>query len=59
MNSNYRTSSRWQRFLAALAAGILTGTLFTAVAVGLTGNDGFSLFTHYDHEAAHAVVQPA
>ena len=59
MNSNYRTSSRWQRFLAALAAGILTGTLFTAVAVGLTGNEGFSLFTHYDDEAAQAVVQPA
>lgn len=57
MNSDYRTSSRWQRFLAALAAGVLTGTLFTFVAVGLTGHEGFSL--HYDDEAAQAVVQPA
>lgn len=59
MNSDYRTSSRLQRILAALAASIVTGTLFASVALGLTGDEGWSLLAHEDGQAAHAVVLPA
>lgn len=59
MNSDYSNSSRLQRFLAVLVAGVVTGTLFAAVALGLTGADGWSLFAHYDDGAAQAVVNAA
>jgi hypothetical protein len=59
VNSDYSTSSRWQRFLAAIAASVLTGTLFAAVALGLTGDERWSLFAQHDDGAAPAVVRPA
>lgn len=57
VNSGYTTPSRLVRVIAVLAASVLTGTLFTAVAFGLTGDGGWSLFSHYD--AAQAGVRPA
>jgi hypothetical protein len=59
VNSGYSTSSRWQRFLAALAASVLTGALFTAVALGLTGDEGWNLFALDGDAAAQAVVRTA
>ncbi len=59
MNSDYSTSSGFVRVLAVLAASVLTGTLFAAVMLGLTGSDGWSLFAHYDDRAAPAAVVPA
>ncbi len=59
MNSNYSTSSRLQRILAALAASIVTGTLFASVALGLTGDEGWSLLARADDQAAQAVILPA
>jgi hypothetical protein len=57
VKSDYSTSSRLQRFLAILAAGVVTGTLFAAVALGLAGDDGSSLFAHSDDGAAQTVVE--
>lgn len=59
MNSDYSTSSRLVRFLAALAASVVTGTLFGAVALGLTGDEGWSLIAQHDDPAAQAAVRPA
>ena len=59
MNSDYSTSSRSVRILAALAASVLTGTLFAAVMLGLTGDDGWSLFAQYDDRAVPVAVLPA
>lgn len=59
MNSDYRNSSRLQRIIAVLAASVLTGTLFAAVALGLTGDDGWSLLTQYEDGTSQAVVQLA
>lgn len=56
MNSDYSSSSRWQRVIAVLAASVLTGTLFAAVALGLTGDDGWSLLSQYDDRAQAAVL---
>ena len=57
MNSNYSTSSRLQRILAALAATLVTGTLFAVVAFGLTNDEGWGVFAKYDNGAA--ADQPA
>jgi hypothetical protein len=60
VNSDYSTSSRLARFLAALAASVVTGTLFGAVALGLTGEEGWGLFAQQGESAARvAAVQPA
>ncbi|MDP3858493.1 MAG: hypothetical protein Q8Q73_12115 [Stagnimonas sp.] len=59
MNSGYSTSPRWVRLLAALTASIVTGTLFGAVAIGLTGEEGWSLLAQHDAPAAQAAVRPA
>ena len=56
MNSDYSSSSRWQRVIAVLAASVLTGTLFAAVALGLTGDDGWSLLSQHDDRAQAAVL---
>ena len=44
MDSQYETSSILTRFLAAVAASVVTGSLFGAVAFGLTGDGDWSLF---------------
>jgi hypothetical protein len=54
----YSTPSRFVRLVAVLAASVLTGTLFTAVAIGLTG-DGWSVFAQYDEQAAQPAVRLA
>jgi hypothetical protein len=60
VESNYRSSSGvLVRFLAALAASIVTGSLFGAVVLGLTGDGAWSLLAHDDGLAAQAAVQPA
>jgi len=59
VNSDYSTPSRLARILAVLAASVLTGTLFSAVAIGLTGDDGWSVFAQFNGQAAQAVVRPA
>lgn len=59
MNADYSSSSRWQRVIAVLAASVLTGTLFAAVALGLTGEDGWSLFSQFDDRTAQAPILPA
>lgn len=59
MNSPYRTSPRWVRLLAALSASVVTATLFVAVAVGLTGEEGWIEFAQDDGGAAPAAIRPA
>jgi hypothetical protein len=59
MNSPYRTSPRWVRMLAALTASVVTGTLFGAVALGLTGEEGWSVFAQESGPAAPADIRPA
>jgi len=59
VNSGYRTSSRFARVVAVLAASVLTGTLFSAVALGLTGDDGWSLLAQHGDPAAQVAVVPA
>jgi hypothetical protein len=59
VNSGYNTSSRFVRFIAVIAASALTGTLFGAVALGLTGGDGWSMFAQHDDRAVQAPVQVA
>jgi hypothetical protein len=60
VESHYRTSSgALVRLLAALAASVVTGSLFAAVALGLTGDEAWSLLAHDDGLAAQATVQPA
>jgi hypothetical protein len=56
MDSGYDTSSRWVRVLAALTASVVTGTLFGAVAFGLTGEEGWSVLARHDGDAAPATV---
>lgn len=43
MNARFSSSSGMARILSVLVASIVTATLFTAVAFGLTGEDGWSL----------------
>jgi len=59
MNSGYSTSPRWVRLLAALTASVVTGTLFGAVALGLTGDEGWSPLARHDDPTAQAAVRPA
>lgn len=59
MNSDYSTSPRWVRFLAALTASAVTGALFGAVVLGLAGGEGWSLFAQNDDGAAPVAVRPA
>lgn len=59
MISGYNTPSRFVRIVAVLAASVLTGTLFSAVAIGLTGDDGWSVFAHYNEQSAQPAVRLA
>lgn len=59
MNSDYSTSPRWVRLLAALTASVVTGTLFGAVAFGLAGDEGWSVLAQHDDGAAQVAVRPA
>ena len=59
LSSHYRTSPRWGRLLAALTASVVTGTLFVAVAVGLTGEEGWIVFAQADIQAAPAAIRQA
>ncbi len=43
MNSNFGSSSGVARVLTAIAAVVTTISLFSAVALGLTGDGGWSL----------------
>jgi len=60
VDSHYSSSSGvLVRLLAAFAASVVTGSLFGAVALGLTGDEAWSPFAQYDDRAAQAAVQPA
>lgn len=59
MKSDYRSSSGLQRVLAVVAASVLTGTLFAAVMVGLTGEEGWSPFAQHEDRSAQAAIIPA
>ena len=59
MNSDYSTSPRWVRVLAALTASVVTGTLFGAVAIGLTGEEGWSLLAQHEDPAPQGTVRLA
>lgn len=52
MDSHYETSSVLVRFLAAVAASVVTGSLFGAVALGLTGDGDWSVFAQGGGTAA-------
>jgi hypothetical protein len=47
MDSNFGSSSGLVRVLAAIAAVITTATLFSVVALGLTGDGGWSLLAQH------------
>lgn len=59
MHSHYRTSPRWVRLLAGVTASVVTGTLFVAVAFGLTGEEGWGVFAQVDGRPAPAEIRPA
>lgn len=52
-------SSRISRVVAVLAACVVTATLFSAVAVGLTGEDPWSLLAQGDKAADALLVHAA
>lgn len=43
MGMRYHTQSRFMRLASFVAATLIAGSLFAAVALGLTGTDGLAL----------------
>lgn len=54
MNARFSSSSPMTRVLSVLVAAVIMATLFTAVSLGLTGEDGWSLFAATASETALA-----